>query len=195
MPRTLRYVLLACWAVAAWGQAARQEVAFVNGTAVADEVVGYLDGSVRLSGRVEVHAEQLGTSKAQATLKADVVTVIIGENQDGELDIAKMFARGNVDIVAHQELPKDHESRHLTARCGYLQYVAADEEIRLEPTAGQPVDGSTELRRQPQPKPDAEPGTPAPAEEVVTIRLNARQSAIFKLTSPPEGELELRQEP
>lgn len=191
---TFRCCLLLLCTAAACGQAPRQEVNFINGSASADDLAVYGDGSMKFTGAVVLHVQQLGTAKATATLKADLVTVILGENKDGELDVAKMFARGHVDIVAHAERPAQQETQDLAAQCDYLTYLAADEVITLETVDATPVKGNVVVHRKPLPKPDAKPDDPAPKEQTFTVDLSVKNIARFFLTDAPADALELRKD-
>ncbi len=194
MPTTFRCCLFLLWAAAAFGQAARQEIAFINGTATAAEAMVYADGSLKLTGDVVLHAEQLGPENTSATLKAERVTVLIGQDPEGNLQINKMFARGKVDIVAHQAFPEQQETRDLTSQCDYLQYLSEDETLTMETDDADPVEATVEVKRRPLPQPDAKPEDPAPKEQVYTFKLSGRDSVKYLLTKPQAGELELRNE-
>jgi len=194
VPKLIRCCLFLLCTAAAFGQGERQEVAFVNGTASAAEAVVFADGSLKLTGAVVIHVEQLGPENTSATLKADRVTVLLGQDKEGNVKITKMFARGSVDIVAHQSFPEDQETRDLTSQCDYLHYLADDETLTLETDDDEPVEATVEVHRLPQPKPDAKPDEPAPKEQVYTFRLSGREFVKYLLTKPKPEDLELRKD-
>ena len=194
MPNLFRCCLLTLCAAAAFGQA-RQEVEFINGTAAAAEAVVYADGSLKLTGDVVLHAEQLGPEKTSATLKAERVTVLIAQDKDGKLEISKMFARGGVDIVAHQDFPEAYETRDMTSQCDYLVYLAEDQSLTLSTDDAEPVVATVEVHRDPPPKPAEGDAKPAPQKpQVYTFKLTGREFVKYLLTKPKAEDLELRKD-
>lgn len=160
--------------------AAGAEVALVNGTAEADQVQVYADGSVRLSGNVKLHAERLGPEAAVADVTADTVTAVVGTDKQGKTTMTKLFAAGKVHLVATTTNPAKGEKRRIVSDCHRVDYVAAEEVVHLRGEEGKPVTAHVTV----EVEPTAENKRTEP--ETYTFDLTAREVLDYRLSGSAE---------
>lgn len=132
-------LLLALPLAAAEKPAERPKVAIVNGTAEADQVQVWTNGSMSLTGNVVVHVERLGDEPATADLTAAKVTVVVGQDKQGHATLTKLFAAGKVHIEATTTDEVKGEKRTLVSDCDRLTYIAGDGVMTLSNEGDKPV--------------------------------------------------------
>lgn len=117
---------------------ARAQVALLNAQVEADRIEVLRDGA-RLTGRVKVHAEQLGAQKLVVDADCDRALLVTGRTKEGNASLTKLVATGRVHLVATTTAAKGGQTRRYEADCDRAEYVGQDEVIHLFPVKGQPV--------------------------------------------------------
>jgi len=184
---TLAWLLVVLAPLAA---AERPKVSLVNGSAEADEVKVWPNGSAQLSGHVVVHAERLGGDQpATADLTADKVTIVVGQDKQKKASMTKLFAAGSVHIVASTTDEDKGETRQVRSDCDRLTYLASEGVMHLFNEGDKPVVAHVNVEVVPNAK------NKLAAPQTYKFQVTARRTLEYRLTGEPVDAAEAAAKP